>query len=134
MRTTIIFSTAFCLAATASLAAPADDAQTAAAGWVALIDTGAYAKSWSEAGLQFQSHITAEGWAEAAKPAREPLGAVVERALASNEAATSLPDAPDGDYRVLTFHTQFANKREAVETVVVEQETGGWKVDGYFIR
>lgn len=134
MRVIEILAASLCLIATTSFGAPSDAAQGAATGWVALVDSGAYAQSWAQAGRQFQTHITADGWAKAAAPAREPLGAVVTRSIESNEAATSLPGAPDGDYRVFKFHTQFANKHDAVETVVVEQEAGDWKVDGYFIR
>ena len=42
--------------------------------------------------------------------------------------------APDGQYEVLQFDTDFQNKRSAVETVVLAAEPDGWKVDGYFIK
>jgi hypothetical protein len=46
-----------------------------------------------------------------------------------------LPGAPAGDYVVIQYATQFANKDKAVETVVpMRTPDGSWKVSGYFIR
>jgi hypothetical protein len=53
---------------------------------------------------------------------------------AGDRQTKSLPGAPDGDYDIVRFNTEFANKHGAVETVVLTREAGGWKVDGYFIK
>ena len=48
---------------------------------------------------------------------------------------TSLPGAPDGEYRVFQFDTSFEHKQTAVETVTAVLETdGSWRIAGYFIR
>jgi hypothetical protein len=48
---------------------------------------------------------------------------------------TELPGAPDGEYVVFQFDTQFEHKRAAVETVTpMRDPDGSWRVSGYFIR
>ena len=114
-------------------AAPADG-PTAASAWLNLVDHGAYSDSWAASSANFKSHINANQWQEAVKPVRTPLGAVVTRTLTTEDNRTSLPGAPDGHYKVLRFTTQFAAKKDAIETVVLSEEAGDWKVAGYFIR
>ena len=102
--------------------------------WLTLVDTGHYAESWRDAGALFKSHVTAASWEAQVKPVREPLGAVILRSPGDEKEMSQLPGAPDGDYKIVTFNTRFANKRAAVETVVLAREAAGWKVDGYFIK
>ena len=68
------------------------------------------------------------------QPIRQPLGGVSSRTIQSTTKATSLPGAPAGDYEVIQFLTNFANKPGAVETVALSHEESGWRVSGYFIR
>jgi hypothetical protein len=66
---------------------------------------------------------------------RDPLGAVKSRSLKSAAFSHNPPGAPAGDYVMLQYDTQFANKGKAVETVVpMRTPDGSWKVSGYFIR
>jgi hypothetical protein len=58
-----------------------------------------------------------------------PLGAVQSRALLSQE---SVPAPPSG-MTVVKFRTSFAAKADAVETVSLAREDGGWRVVGYYI-
>lgn len=117
----------------AAVAAP-NLASEGATRWVSIVDMGDYGQSWSDAGAMFKAHVAQADWAGKIKPTRQPLGAVVSRKLKSEQQTTTLPGAPDGRYTVVQFDTQFANKRNAVETVVLADEPTGWKVDGYFIR
>ena len=119
------------------VAASADQPEAAgersAIEWVTLLDRQQWDQSWATAGTLFKSKITAGSWASTVQSVRHPLGAVSSRKLQSVTAATKLPGAPDGQYEILQFQTNFANK-SAVETVVLAREASGWKVDGYFIR
>jgi hypothetical protein len=66
---------------------------------------------------------------------RQPLGDVVSRELTSTEHTTTLPGAPDGEYVVIQFATEFENKASAVETVTPMMDPdGSWRVSGYFIK
>lgn len=102
--------------------------------WVSLVDAQRWEKSWSSAGTIFKSQLTAQAWAAAIQPVRKPLGAVSSRVLQSATKQGSLPGAPAGEYQLVEFKTGFANKKAAVETVVLSRESAGWKVVGYFIR
>lgn len=119
-----------------ALGARADpsDANAAALAWLALVDHGAYAESWTKAGSLFRSHGAAPDWAGKIGPTRQPLGAVIARSLTHQTATASLPGAPDGVYEILEFKTRFAKKAGALETVVLARERNGWKVDGYFLK
>jgi hypothetical protein len=110
-------------------------AQAAAEKWLHAIDKGEYQASWSAAAKPFQTGITTEKWAEALNQVRKPLGEVISRNLKQAEFKKALPGAPDGEYVVLQFDTSFANKKEAVETIVpMLAGDGSWKVSGYFIK
>jgi Protein of unknown function (DUF4019) len=111
------------------------DAERAAREWLALADVADAAGTWATSATLFRDAVPADEWARALDAARAPLGAVVARTLRTGRAATELPGAPDGEYVVLEFDTQFERKRAAVETVTPMRDAdGGWRVSGYYIR
>jgi hypothetical protein len=122
------------VAAVASAEPSTSAPQAAANEWVALIDEQKWIDSWAAAGSLFRSQLTPSGWASAVQPVREPLGSVSSRKLQRETATKSLPGVPDGDYRIIEYRTSFARKAEAVETLILAQESSGWKVNGYFVR
>lgn len=110
-------------------------AQEAAARWVALADAGQFTASWDQAATSFQAAITKPQWERAMQAVRAPLGSVKSRQLKSARFSTSLPGAPDGEYVVVQFDTQFEHKASAVETVTpMKGKDGAWRVSGYFIK
>jgi hypothetical protein len=114
----------------------ADQAAIAAAQtWLASIDAGHYAESWTAAAGFFRGAVTQDNWVSAVKAVREPLGKLVSRSMNSANTTTSLPGAPDGQYVVMRFETSFANKQSAVETVTFMLEKDGqWRAAGYYIK
>jgi hypothetical protein len=103
--------------------------------WLALVDAGRSAESWGAAASHFRRAVSDAQWAAAADGVRTPLGAVLSRTLKSEQRATELPGAPDGEYAVLQFASSFEHKRNAVETVTMMRDTDGrWRASGYFIR
>lgn len=121
------------LAALNAPAAVAADVDVAVS-WLGLLDTQKWDKSWDGSGKLFRSNLTQEQWAKTAQAVRDPLGAVSSRVALGATKAQSLPGAPDGEYEVRQYRTVFANKANAVETVVLAREGEQWKVVGYFIR
>ncbi|TGX52466.1 DUF4019 domain-containing protein [Sphingomonas gei] len=113
-----------------SQAAGASSAQA----WVALLDNRQWNESWQSAAGIFKSKLSAAQWASTIQPVRQPLGAVSSRTLESATKSGTLPGAPAGEYEILQFRTSFAQKRGAIETVILAHESTGWKVAGYFIR
>lgn len=110
-------------------------AQKSAEGWLALVDSGKYAQSWDETAQIFKSAVTKEQWQSALGSVRTPQGKVLSRTFKSATYTKTLPNAPDGEYVVIQYDTNFEHKQGAVETVVPTREKDGeWKVSGYFIK
>ena len=103
--------------------------------WLDLVDTEQYGASWDEAASYFRGVIPKEQWLSSMQAVRKPLGQKVSRSLKSQQYATSLPGAPDGEYVVIQFNTSFDYKASAVETVTpMKDQDGTWRVSGYYIR
>ncbi len=110
-------------------------AVTAAQQWLAGIDAGNYAQSWTDASEYFQGAITQDNWIAALNGVRAPLGKMEIRTVNSAVAETQMPGARDGNYVVMQFETAFAKKNPATETVTfVLEKDGGWQADGYYIK
>ncbi|HEY1905811.1 MAG TPA: DUF4019 domain-containing protein [Myxococcaceae bacterium] len=128
-----------CLLAVAGAPARAAETNEAAAlqaaeAWLKLIDAGQYGASWDEASASFRKAVSRSMWEKKAAAAREPLGNVLSRKVASKQLTHELPGAPDGTYVVLTFDTRFEHKERGVETVTMVLDDGRFRGAGYFIR
>jgi hypothetical protein len=127
----ILFAGPACAQESASIA----NAKAAAGSWLALTDAGNYSTSWEQASSLFKAAISQSGWQSAVQAARSPLGKLQSRAFKSATFTHSLPGAPDGEYVVLQYESQFEHKAHAIETVTPMQEKdGAWRVSGYFVK
>lgn len=97
--------------------------------WLAKVDAADWQGSYADTAAYFRKVNTQQLWADSSVKVRGPLGAVKSRVLAGNE---WVPAPPNG-YRMVKFRTQFAGKPNAVETLALVSEGGGWKVTGYTI-
>lgn len=114
---------------------PDQEAVRAAEAWLALVDAGKYAESWKTAAPYLKSVVKEKKWLATMAPVRNPLGKVISRKLKSAEFTRELPGAPDGQYVVIQFTTEFANKTSAIETVTpMKDKDGLWRVSGYLIK
>ena len=112
-----------------------DAAKAAAEKWLALADAGQYQQSWEQAATPLRNAVSLAQWEQSGRATRMPVGAVQERTLASAKYATTLPGAPQGQYVVLQYATRFAERANAVETVVPMLDADGtWRVSGYFLK
>ena len=103
--------------------------------WLEIVDAEKYAESWGEAAELFKSAISEAKWAESIKVVRRPLGKVISRKLDSQKYMTSLPGAPDGEYVVIQYKTEFEHKKAAIETITpMLDNDGNWRVSGYYIK
>jgi hypothetical protein len=110
-------------------------AEAAAQTWLASVDRGDAAASYDVAAALFRAAVTPEVWAESLRRAQLPIGRAVARKPSAQTYATELPGAPDGEYLVLQYDTQFERKQNGAETVVMMREASGeWRVSGYWIR
>lgn len=110
---------------TVSASAPTPDDR--ARQWLVLVDDKNYAQSWSEAGKAFQNRQKTDAWAAKAGTERNPLGAVASRDLKSVDLSRS-------NTAVVRYDTVFAHKAQAVETVTLAFENGGWSVTDYSLN
>nr|WP_283773368.1 DUF4019 domain-containing protein [Altererythrobacter sp. KTW20L] len=106
----------------------------AARNWVAMLDRGDWSGSWNAAGALFQQGVSAEVWVGTVEPLRAPLGSANSRVFEKVTQATELPGAPNGEYELLEFRTDFANRAGTIETVAMAREGQSWRVVGYFLR
>jgi hypothetical protein len=114
-------------------ATPGEEASAIGQKWLSLLDDQKYEESWDRAGSTFRSQVTKEQWVGALRRAREPLGALVSRANARVQLATTLSGAPDGEYAIIHFTTSLENKT-ITERLELVKEDGKWQVFAYAIH
>jgi hypothetical protein len=103
--------------------------------WLNLIDNGQYAESWDGTAELFKRAVEKQTWEKQLNAVREPLGKLISREVIKKEYMTSTPGAPDGEYVVIQYSTNFQNKKNAIETVTpMKDKDGEWRVSGYFIK
>lgn len=108
---------------------------SAAEAWLAFMDGGEYASTYTEASALFKNAMTQEDWVARVQPLRESMGVIKERTLAGKQYATELPGAPAGEYVVLQFTTKFQEGVDRVEVVsTMRDEDGAFRVAGYFVQ
>ena len=114
---------------------PEDAAQRVAESWIRLVDSGKYAESWDEAAQLFKEKVTKPQWESAVRSVRTPLGKVNSRKLLSANYTKTLPGAPDGEYVIIQYETNFEKKKSASETITpMKDKDGQWRVSGYYIK
>ena len=114
---------------------PEVEGQRVAQLWLADVDGGKYAESWTGAASLFRAAVDQPGWVKAVSSVRAPLGAMKSRTLRSAQFATKLPGAPEGQYVVIQYDTVFDKMPHAVETVTpMKDPDGQWRVSGYFVK
>ena len=115
-------------------AMPTQAAAAAAEAWLPLVDGGDYAASWSRTAASSRGLVTQQQWNDAMRKTRAPYGAVWSRSLLRAHHTTSLPNAPAGEYVVIQYQTEFANKAGIETLVPMREPDGSWKVSGYYIK
>lgn len=103
--------------------------------WLESIDSSNYELSWENSSELFKSSITKENWVSALDGVRTPLGKKISREIKTKEYRTTLPGAPDGEYVVIVYSTEFENKENSYETITpMKDKDGKWRVSGYYIK
>lgn len=110
-------------------------AQDTADAWLALIDSMDYAASWEQASAALRQQVTQTQWEQTLRSVLGPLGPLLSRAPQGREYTTTLPNAPKGEYVVITYGSSYTQLENAVETLVmVLNPAGDWKPAGYYVR
>lgn len=112
-----------------------ENVENSARAWLNLTDHGKYPESWKNASALFQAKAPESDWVNNITSIRSPLGTMKSRHLATAHSATSLPNAPDGEYVIVQFYTTFEHKALALETVTtVKEQNNIWRVSDYHIK
>jgi hypothetical protein len=99
--------------------------------WLALVDQGKFAESWTTASRLFQTNMPQDRWVKVLTSAQQKLGKATDRKLTGREAKTDIPGAPPGQYILVGYATDFERQPGLLETVTFFNEDGQWKVVGY---
>ena len=110
------------------------EAGQAAQRWLVLFDANKFDDCWNALAPVAKAQIGKSDFDGSLAAVREHYGAVKARRPSKVTLTHNIPGAPDGDYVVLQYDTDFANGSHGVETVVPMRTTDGWKVSGYFVR
>ncbi|MEY2563280.1 MAG: hypothetical protein QOH88_1473 [Verrucomicrobiota bacterium] len=100
--------------------------------WLALLDKGKYAESFTTASDSFRHDLTAENWAAKHSKMLEETGPVISRGKMGHlmtVGPVSHEKAPSYD---ADFKTKF-KKKSGTEHVEIVKENGEWKVANYMI-
>jgi hypothetical protein len=116
-------------------ASPAEEeATTAGQKWLTLLDQEKYADSWKESASMFRDQVGQEQWIASLKQFRQPMGGMVTRAVNRIDFTRTLRGAPDAEYSIIHFKTDFANKTAVTERLTLVKEGGAWHAAAYALH
>jgi hypothetical protein len=109
--------------------------ETAAHGWLLLLDRKDWGTAWDGASQVFRQAVPLPAWMDNIPKLREPFGAFIERKPVEVAYKKTLPGRPDGEYVTVQFASRFAKKDDVQEIVTTVRDTDGrWRVTGYTAR
>jgi hypothetical protein len=109
-------------------------AERQALGFLGYLDEGRFADSYAYTGMLLRARADSEAFAAQIQKARAGTGALQARELIDAAYNTSVEGAPQGQYVILHYHSNFANRQDTVETITLALAKGYWRVDGYYIK
>ena len=109
-------------------------AERQALGFLGYLDQGRYPESYAYTGMLIRAQVDRDSFAKKVAQARAGTGPLQSRELMDASYATTVEGAPEGQYVILHYHSSFANRADAVETVTLAFAKGYWRVSGYYIK
>ena len=109
------------------------DMRESADRYMTLLDRGQYVEVWNQSSSIFRETVTTEDWVKQVSRLKEPLGKAKTRWQRDVIGQENPANHPPGSYVLINFETGFEND-EAVETLVLYQESDTWELAGYFIK
>lgn len=114
--------------------AATEQAGQAALRWLASLDANNFEACWNGLAPAVKGQVAKADFDGSLSAVREQYGSVRTRHPSKVTFTHAMPGAPDGDYVVLQYDTEFSKGARAVETVIPMRTADGWKVSGYFVR
>jgi hypothetical protein len=109
-------------------------AQRQALGFLGYLDEGRFTDSYAYTGMLLRAKLDGAAYAAQIQKTRAGTGALQARELIDAAYNTSVEGAPQGQYVILHYHSNFANRPDTVETITLALAKGYWRVDGYYIK
>jgi hypothetical protein len=109
-------------------------AQRQALGFLGYLDQGRFADSYAYTGMLIRTQLDRDAFSTQIQKTREGTGALQSRELIDAGYTTTVSGGPEGQYVVLHYHANFANRQDAVETLWLSLAKGYWRVVGYNIK
>jgi hypothetical protein len=109
-------------------------AQRQAMGFLGYLDDGRFADSYAYTGTLLRAQADRELFTSQIQKARAGTGGLQARELIDAAYNTTVEGAPEGQYVILHYHSNFANRQDTVETITLALAKGYWRVDGYYIK
>lgn len=108
-------------------------ARQVAEAWIALLDAGKFDDAYGQMGQTARNQISVEQWKTQLKASRAKYGKLTTRAFQYTDYATTLKNAPPGQYVVLDYLCAFESGQSAPETIVMSKVNGNWQVAGFAV-
>lgn len=100
--------------------------------WLLLLDRKDWGSAWDVSSQLFRKNVPLGAWMDNIPKLREPFGAFAQRQPLRAFYKKTLTGHPPGDYVTAVFVTQFAGKKDVIETVSTMRDSDGrWRVTGY---
>jgi hypothetical protein len=115
-------------------AAEEQAAERQALGFLGYLDQERFPDSYAYTGMLIRAQLDRDAYAAQIKKTRAGAGALLGRDPIDASYTTTVAGAPAGQYIVLHYHSNFAGRGEAVETVTLAFAKGYWRVSGYYIK
>lgn len=107
-------------------------AKKVALAWLELVDAENYDAAYDQYSEGAKRRVKSKEQSVAFyEHIRKPHGAPLERRMASEQFATTLPMLPTGEYVLIDFLTDFTDKKGVKEEVLLERVARKWVVSGY---
>jgi hypothetical protein len=134
LRLTLLLAASFLAVPAALRADEAEDlteAATVGQSWLSEIDAGRYEQSYNDGGPALHDKMTQDVWVKILNTERPPLGKVVSRQEITRVRHSDGLEGVAGDFVVIGYRTNFENRPDELEYVVLKREFGGWRAVGY---
>lgn len=113
-------------------AANFQDSAVAAEKWLAVLDSGNYPATWSDASATLKIKLPQESWVKIMEAMRKPLGTIKARKIIEQIPKVDPQGLPKGEYMIILYSSSFSNKSDAKELVILQQESNGeWRILTY---
>lgn len=106
-----------------------------AATWLIDVDKDKSGAGYPGTSATVRKGYSEQEWTKVMGKIRMPMGKNIDRSLKTYDEVTMMIGDSKINFRLIAFKAKFSNALDAVETLsMVKEESGSWKVDGYWAK